>query len=284
MALARELVAGLDRLASLPSQYYRVREALEDPELSVSYLAELIEKDPALAASLLRLANSAFYGYPQRIETLTRAISLIGIEQVGDLVLSSAFTNAFVGLRPQRMNMERFWRGSVRRALLCRIGIQQQAVQQARLERAFVLGLLSDAGHLVLYHAMPDLMDIVLEKSAATLSEQAENERHIVGCDFAEVGAALAASWRLPPVFVEAIGAQLNPPSATTYAFESAWLNIAAVLSDAMEKDAVFLETLSIRPDVLALAGLDEDHLPQLLKQTEAEMNGMLDTFALHIH
>ncbi|NLG61862.1 MAG: HDOD domain-containing protein, partial [Candidatus Cloacimonetes bacterium] len=205
MHSAQELVSQIEALTSLPTVYERVREQLESPEGSVFEVARLVSADPALTARLLRLVNSAMYGHRGEIDNVVRAVQILGLQQVHDLVLAMSLHAVFAGIRPAQLDMNRFWRDSVLCALASR-SIAQHAGAVA-VERSFVMGLLADIGHLVLFQTAPELA-----AEARTIAEQGDEplhliERRIVGCDFAEVGATLMDQWRVPRAFAEAIGA-----------------------------------------------------------------------------
>lgn len=280
MRLAQELVTNLGNLSSLPNLYYKVRQALLDPNLTIGDLTDLISADPALTASLLRIANSAFYGFPRKIETLSRAISLIGLDQVGDIVLTSSLTATFQGIRPQRMDMNRFWHGSIRRALLCRQFCRNLGEPDA--ERAFILGLLSDMGHLVMYHAVPDLMGIVLDTSSENLREQAVKERSTIGCDFSEVGAALCVSWQLPDSVGIIIGNQLTPQLAAELAPEAARLNLAIAVAEALyRKETITAACPLLYEEAPDLGGVDLALMPVFAEHCEAQLDSVLSSLGL---
>lgn len=276
MHLAQELVACIDRLATLPDVYMKIRAALDDPDVSIPEVADVIATDPSITAALLRLANSAFYGYARKIDTITRAVSLIGLEQVHDLVLATSVTALFSGIRPQRMDMARFWRDSVRRGLLAKEAAR--LVRGVSAERLFVSGLLADAGHLVMYVAVPDLMALVLDAPVDDGDTLVDVERRIIGCDFAEVGAALTASWQLPVSFGVLIGSQLQPASAGEYAKAAALLNLVGVTAARIGGGTDYDYPLS--PDAYELAGLTQDDIDAVLPAVEAQLDMMLAVFA----
>lgn len=281
MHLAQELVAGQHQLASLPDLYYKIREALNNPKIGIAELAEVITIDPSLSATLLQIANSAFYGFPRKIETLSRAISLIGFDQVGEVVLAGTLASAFHGIRPQRMDMHRFWSGSIRRALLNR-----QFARNLRLhdpERSFITGLLSDMGHLVMYHSVPDLMGIVLEIPVAGLGELAEKERNIIGCDFCEVGAALARKWHLPANIGVAIGAQLDPAQAGELAPDAARLGLAVSMAEVLATgEPVSAGCPLVHEDAATLSGVDLALLPVFAEHCEEQLESVMRSLGLH--
>ena len=280
MQLAQELVASQEHLSSLPDLYYKVREALQDAELEIDDLTNLIATDPSLTAKLLRIANSAFYGFPRKVETLSRAITLIGLGQIGDILLASTLAATFQGIRPQRMDMSRFWRGSIRRALLCRqFG---RHLEERDVERAFVVGLLSDMGHLVMYHAVPDLMGIVLDTAEDDTLARAEKERGIIGCDYCEVGAALCTAWQLPDTMSTIIGNQLTPEDAEEHEAETARLNLAISVAEALNRrETITAACPLLFPDAADLSGVDLALLPVFAEHCEAQLDSVMTSLGL---
>ena len=103
------LVVEVDKLVSLPDIYYRLEETIVDPTSTMEVIANLLRSDPDLCARMLRMANSAFYSFPTRIETIERAVGTIGLRQIRELVLITAVVKAFEGIPPGTVNMETFW-------------------------------------------------------------------------------------------------------------------------------------------------------------------------------
>ncbi|WP_018610301.1 HDOD domain-containing protein [Uliginosibacterium gangwonense] len=280
MGIAEELVSNQRALASLPTLYYKVRSALADPEVVIQALSDLISTDPSLAAAVLRIANSAFYGFPRKIETLSRAIGLIGLNQLGDIVLASTLASTFQGIRPQKMDMARFWRGSIRRALLCRSMARHLGERDP--ERFFILGLLSDMGHLVLYQTQPDLAAIILDMASYSLSDIAQKERDMLGCDFAEVGAALILKWQLPESFACVVRHQLKPIEAGEQAAEAARLNLAISIAEALERgEQINAACAPLCPDSPELSGVDLTLLAVFAEECESQLESVVSSLGL---
>ncbi len=280
MGIAEELVSKQQFLPMLPKLYYKVRDALSDPEVSLQLLEDLITSDPSLAASVLRIANSAFYGFPRKIETLSRAISLIGLSQLGNIVLTTSLTTSFQGIRPQSMDMARFWRGSIRRALLCRSIARHSDEYDS--ERLFVLGLISDMGHLVLYQAQPDLEAIILGRSVNTLNDIAREERNLLGCDFAELGAALVNRWQLPANMARIIRYQLQIKGAEDLAQDAARLNLAVSMAEALEcGEAITAATPALDPDAPETSALDLTLMPLFAEECESQLESVMASLGL---
>jgi HD-like signal output (HDOD) protein len=206
---AQELALRTTELVTLPAIYHRVKEVFDDPEGSVLDLAKVVVADPGITMRVLRVVNSVFYGFPGKVETMSRAVSVLGMQQVHDIVLATTVTAVFSGMRPERMDVTRFWRASAMRGLLSRAAAKSCGLLDA--ERLFVGGLLADIGHMVMYMHAPKQAEQALVESRTTGVAPEVIERELIGCDYAQVGEALLRAWQLPTSFAVAIGAQLDP-------------------------------------------------------------------------
>ncbi|MDR3212632.1 MAG: HDOD domain-containing protein [Azoarcus sp.] len=270
MYSAPELASNIESLAALPTVYYRVREQLESPDGSIAKVARLVETDPALTTGVLKLVNSAFYGFCRKIESVERAIPILGLYQTHELVLAISVSSAFAGIRPQNMDMKQFWQGSMMTALAARE--LAHATCNPASERLFVIGLLADIGHLVMYLTVPDLAISAQNAADAGCEPLHEAERRIVGCDFAEAGAALMDNWNLPPSFAEIIGAQISPQLAGDHAPEAEALHVAHTISNADRHNEPSDTALArIAPHIWINLGLAPDSFTRV--RAFAEMN-----------
>lgn len=95
MASAEELVASTLKLVTLPAVYLRAKKVIDDPDSTLGDLAEVIGQDPAITVRLLRIANSAFFGFAARIDTVVRAVNILGMQQVHDLLLATSVSTTF---------------------------------------------------------------------------------------------------------------------------------------------------------------------------------------------
>lgn len=226
-----ELAKHVTTLASLPEVYLRIRALIDDPRSSMAEVATIIGQDPGLTARLLRIANSALYGFAGRIATVSRAITMLGTQQVHDLVLATSVTRAFSRISPALVDMDRFWRESIHCGLLNRsLGARCNVLD---VERLFVEGLLRDVGHLVLYRELPDLAAQALAASRETGAPLYQEERRLMGFDFAEVGAELLKAWGLPEGLQEVVRDHLEPERSRAHVLETALLHIATALAAA---------------------------------------------------
>ena len=97
------------QLISLPDIYIKLKELMDDPEYTMAEIALLVGRDPGMAGRFLRVVNSPLYRRIRKIETVSQAVSLLGIRQVHDIVLSASIAEAFEGIQTEVMNMKKFW-------------------------------------------------------------------------------------------------------------------------------------------------------------------------------
>ncbi len=277
MHSAQELVSYIEALTSLPTVYLRIREQLDSPEGSVVEVGRLVAADPALTVRLLRLVNSALYGYGQ-VDTVNRAVQILGLQQVHDLVLAMSVNSVFAGLRPEHMDVGRFWRSSV----MC--GLSARAIAhscgQPSSERLFVIGLLADLGHLVMYQTVPDLA-ATAQNSVDTGNESLPTaERRIIGCDYAEVGATLMEHWKLPQPFAEIIGSQINPRLGGERAFDAAILHVAYHLVQTdRQAEPSEAAVQRIDPAVWSLLNISPEILSDIRANVELSLSAYVSLF-----
>ncbi|NMG74971.1 HDOD domain-containing protein [Aromatoleum diolicum] len=278
MHSAQELVTNIVTLATLPTVYLRIREELDSPAGSTAAVTHAISADPALTTNLLRLVNSAFYGYGGRIETISRAVTILGIQQVHDLVLAVSVSSTFSVFRPQHLDMPRFWRGSVMRGLSAReIGRSHGMIGA---ERLFVIGLLSDIGHLVMHQTIPDLA--FEARTVATQNQEPlhEAERRIAGCDYAEVGACLMNYWKLPACFADIIGAQMTPRLGGDYVYEAAMVHFATRIAQAdQENESSNAAAARIDPVIWSLLDMQPADLRRVRESAELDLASYITMF-----
>lgn len=275
MHSAIELAANVAHLYPLPTTYLRIRDELDAPNGSSATVARILSADPAMAASVLRLVNSAFYGYGGKIAEIGRAVTLLGLQQVHDLVLAISVSSTFRELRPPHLDLPEFWRGSIMRGLASREIARCHGMLGA--ERLFVMGLLSDLGHLVLHQTLPELTLEAIRASKAHGEPIEECERRIIGCDFAEVGAMLLAHWRLPETFAKVIGAQLNPRLAGDHGFEAAAVHLASRIAEADRNNLASSEAANaVNPVVWATLDMELGVFRDIRASAELELAGFL--------
>jgi HD-like signal output (HDOD) protein len=228
-----QLVHGIPSLGSYAGVMAEIETVLALPNSTLADLADAIEKDPDLTARLLKLGNSTFFGFPSRLETVVEAVSLIGIQQVQDLILASSVVEVFEGIPGDLVNMESFWTHS----LACGIGARCLAIarQIPKAEKFFVAGLLHDLGRLVVLSRAPEVAVEVFRLYQSKRMLLREAEVAVLGFDHAQIGEALMRAWQYPANLWHAVAYHHHPLSAGVYQLESSVVHLADYLAHAIE-------------------------------------------------
>ena len=264
----RTLVNATTELVALPDVYLRVREKLSEPDYSIAELATIVSSDPALTVNLLRLANSAFFGFAGRVPTVGRAISLFGSRQLHDLLLATSVSTAFSGLSSNVVDRFEFWRGSVLTASVARLLARRCSLLDS--EGVFVRGLLHDVGQMVLYLRAPEAALAADRVAVETSRPRHLVQRELLGLDYARVGSALLERWRLPPELVTVVRHHPEPDEAPFCQVECAVVHLSAALAAALIANTD-LDPGLVSPAVWRLSGADPDWLSGIAVQAELQ-------------
>lgn len=227
------LVDRTSTVYSLPLFYDRLNEAINHPRTSVNDIARIITEDQGLTARLLRLANSPMFGWFGKVDSINRAVTIIGTQQLRDLALAASVMGVFRGIPPELMDMTGFWRHSI----ACGIIARTLAVwrRDTNVERFFVAGMLHDVGQIIMAVAVPDLVRDILVESRETGELLQERERQRLGFDHADAGSALLKAWKIPANIVEPVEYHHRPGRAEQYPLEAATVHLADIICQAME-------------------------------------------------
>lgn len=252
-----ELVQGVGELVSLPQVFVRINKLVEDPDSTTADIAEVVSQDPAFTVRLLRIANSPLYGFSSSIETVSRAVTLVGTSQVRNLALSTSVASTFAGLPNELVSMQNFWRHSLYCALIARSLAKRTELDA---EALFTAGLLHDIGELVIFNRLPDkargALLMVLDSGDQLPVYLAEQQT--LGFDHAEVGGELARQWELPPMLTECIAYHHDIQKAKLCPQETALVHIANILALMAEVDTLELNDVApIDPWAWKIVALD---------------------------
>ncbi len=267
---AAALVESATEFAILPTVYFKVDEAINDPCKSNHHLSQIINEDAVLAAKLLRIANSALFNFPSKVDTISRAITVIGMQQLKDMVLSCSVIKTFNHLPADLVNMDSFWRHSMATAVAARL--LATYCKEPNVERYFVAGLLHDIGQLVLFSEIPDVICDVIQKALSMQLLLQDTELKIVGFTHAEVGALLIKSWKLPECLEDAVGYHHSPASAKTSFREVAIVHVADLMTTALQfgRSGEFYAP-KLNDDVWKSLGLSASMIPLIVQQLERQ-------------
>ncbi len=211
----KNLVQKITDLPALPTMLATLNRLMADPRTSADTLGKALSTDPALVSKVLKLVNSAFYGFPGRIGTISQAVIILGFSSIRNLVLTTSIMQMF-GTKGQKQgfDVEAFWKHSLQTAGLAR----QLALEkgQAYIEEAFIGGLLHDMGRMVLSQKLPAEFEKVMTAASKTGVRLRQAEQVILGTTHSEVGAWLAQKWNLPAPLIDVIQFHHAPQNAPT--------------------------------------------------------------------
>lgn len=295
---ARELVAHNMQLVSLPEVCIEVQELADSPYSTASDLGAVIGKDPALSARLLRIVNSAYFGLPRRVDTLTRAVNLVGLRELRTLTLAASAAEVFGDIDSRLLDMPTFWQHSVYCGLVA--GTLAGAARVLHRERLFTAGLLHDVGRLLMLMKLPQEMAAVMSQYR-TADEICRAEAQQVGFDHAEAGGALLEHWNLPATLCAAVRHHHDPGAAEQGRLDAAILHLAdrvthaaqvsggpnpvgyydpfrALLASAEHAGEIVEQAVGqARPGAIELTGLTRDALQAAVRDAARDFDSVLD-------
>jgi putative nucleotidyltransferase with HDIG domain len=185
----------LGQLPAMPAVVQEVINSFDDPHLEVDKLAAKISQDQGLAARVLRIANSSFYGLSRQVASIHDAIVVLGFGNIRSMAMAAGFVHAFSHTSPGLFDRKQFWRHSLRVAACARVLAKCCRQNQ---ETAFTAGLLHDIGLLVLDTCLHKPFNTVLERLDKKGGDLYQLEQEILGFDHAVVGAEMAKRWNFP--------------------------------------------------------------------------------------
>jgi len=202
----RRVVGTLEQLPSVPETYWALSRATEDPRTGIADIARIVERDPAMSVKVLQLVNSAYFGLAQKTESISAAVTYLGVENLKGLLLAAnvfrADSPSIPGFSIDRLRDE---------AILVANLAREMTKDRATAEAAFTSGLVHDVGRLVLARAKPDLYRGVLEEVRKTGERLRDVEQRLLGVSHGAVGAYLLGVWGLPFVLAECVAFHDTP-------------------------------------------------------------------------
>ena len=275
------LIGEVDKLVSLPDIYYRLETALESPTATIDDFSRLLSADPNLCARLLRMANSAFYSFPAKIETIDRAVGTIGLRQIRELVLVTSVIEMFDGVPIEQVDMRSFWEHSVAVGVIARAVAQYAGMPQS--ERFYIPGLLHDIGRLVLYLKFPVMMADILDQAVAQPRMLYTFEAHQLGYTHADVGGRLLELWKVPQSIHEPVRYHHDVMAAPEFNLIAGAVHIADAWVNRQKMGSSGEHTEpAIDVEALKLMNIQEYELEEIWALAKDEIVDIINQFLNH--
>jgi serine phosphatase RsbU (regulator of sigma subunit) len=280
---AIETVSAAD-LPIPPAGAFRIINACNQDSTDAIQLGHLLEQDPVLSIEILRIANSAYFGFSGKITSVAHAITLIGQRTLRHIVLCVAMRDALKPTQLPTLSVEAFWTSALRRAVCARSLATHTGLDT---DIAFTVGLLQDFGLLVLFYLYPNRIAEWPELSELAPDDRYAMEQQLFNTTHDQVGRQLAESWNLPQTLSLSMGHHHRPSTADHDAADIAFCRLAQC-ADWMA--AVFTSTdkrhtLSTCKALLSQHfAIDSEQTDQLLAQISDELSQAAEAFGFEIN
>lgn len=231
----RAVIENITSLPTLPTVAEKINQLLENPQTTAEEIGKAITTDQALTAKVLKLVNSAFYGFPGRISTITHAIVILGFSTIKNIVLTTSIFEAFRKSRnaQSEFDMEAFWL----HCIACGAAAQTIARKSGfkEWESCFIAGLIHDIGKTILFQYRPKEFLQIIEHAKAQGQLFYDCERTLFDITHPQIGALLAQRWRLPHNLHCAIEHHHAPLPSHPHYLMTAIVHAADILVRAMD-------------------------------------------------
>ncbi len=196
-AKIKELIVKIEKLPTLPVVVTRINAMVQNPKTSAREVGAAIATDPSLSAKVLKLVNSAYFGFPSQISSISHATTILGFNAIQNLALSATVFQMFRDNGAEELFDRRtFWEHSLGVGVLARLLCDK--VKYPDKEEAFTAGLIHDVGKIVLDQFVHEEFKMVMSLAKANDMVLCEAETQLLGLNHANVGYILAQKWNLP--------------------------------------------------------------------------------------
>lgn len=279
-AVIAKALAAVGEIATLPEFTLKIIETVENPKSTARNLHEIIKRDPALSAKVLKVVNSSFYGLPGQIAGIDRAIVLLGLSAVKNIAIAASIARLFKGQKiSEHFDPKELWRHSVA------VGVAARLIGKARgesggLDELFLAGVIHDLGILIERQAFPEKLGEVCDRCAAGEGSFLMLEQSVIGADHQQFGEALTGRWKFPRHLRAVIGFHHSPEQLSP---ELRKLGDSIHLADVMccKESLGFSQTAQhedITEDMLEAVNLSLEELIEVRDQTIEELSDTLAT------
>ena len=260
----RKRLSSIKTLPTLSMVANTVINLTQNPDSTAFEIAEAISKDQALATRVLKTANSAYYGFPEKITTINYATVVLGLNNIKNIVLSASIMDRFSKSGPDHsLDRNEFWKHAVLCGIISKRISRLNGMKNA--EEMFMCGLLHDFGKLILdlffHDEFIDALALAKDKEISLL----EAEHNIFGFNHSGVGALLLKKWSLPPSLVKAVEFHHAPEDSPNMFRIAAIVHVSDYLSHRISSDPAASQNLPVlNKKAFALTDLKPDQIKKM--------------------
>ncbi len=270
-----DIIAAVNDLPALPQVVLKIMDLTQDPRATAQDIGNVISHDQGLTARVLRMANSAYYGYSRKVATATEATVLLGFSTIRSVVLAASINDILNReLSGYALGPGDLWKHSFGTAMASR-HIAKRCKFKA-IEVAYTAGLLHDIGKVILNNFMKQTYHEVVAEATTEQISFLEAENRVLGFNHAVIGSRVARKWQLPVDIVEAIAFHHNPGEAEKNPLLTAFVHISDALCSSMGlgvgADGMFYPVSRNALELLALGGKDIEDIADELSDAIIEL------------
>lgn len=205
----------IDKMPSLSPTVAKILQVANDPTSSANDLNKVISLDPVLAAKVLKLVNSAYFGFSEKVTSTVRAIVMLGLNTIKNLALSTAAMEALASDSKGGLNMDDFWQHLIATGVCSKLIAKKIGIHKNFVEDYFLCGLMHDIGKIIINRINPVGYGKVLTAAESSGKPLYLYETAIFGINHAEIGELLAKKWGLQDSILQAMSLHHKPSAAS---------------------------------------------------------------------
>ncbi|WP_339891792.1 HDOD domain-containing protein [uncultured Alteromonas sp.] len=270
----QDIISNASTLFVLPDSVTRLKACMDDGASNIDDIADIISFDPSLATQLLRVANSALYRFPNKIDTITKALQVVGTRSTYDLALAFGVSQAFKEIDGQVIDLDKFWEQSVSCGLLAKYFAEMRNIREP--ERLFVAGLLHNIGELVVVDMLPDSAKRCQAFNARV--SPAELQAGVLGYTFTNVSAGIIKEWGIPETIYKPI-ANIHGEKRNQSDIEEQILQLSYVLALDNVNSEIYPSYNNLKPELHESLSLNRDDLEDALDITNLQCISVISLF-----
>ncbi len=277
----RATIESVTDLPTLPVVVGKITSQIANPATNAADIGRLIEQDQVLTGKVLRLVNSAYYGFPKQIKSIQHAVVILGFNKVKTIIITASVFGAFASRRPGALDLQRFWQHALSSAIASKAAAELIGVSHVG-EDAFVGGLLHDIGKVVMDQYQPNIYAPIVKYACDKGILLLDAEREVMGLDHAVVGGWMTEKWRLPPAIVHMVSDHHLPNATTERRDLIASIHLGDILARAMGVGYGGDNRMpEIDPAAASAYGIDAGFFDEAISRLVDEMTKAEDFFNL---
>ncbi len=280
-ALLKKNIESITDLPTLPTVVAKITSRIANPSTNAADIGKLIEQDQALTSKILRLVNSASYGFPKQIKSIQHAVVILGFNKVKTIIITASVFGAFNDRKGVGLDLRRFWQHSLATAITSKVAAERLGVAHAA-EDAFVGGLLHDIGKVIMDIYQPNIYGPIVKyaNTKGILLKTAEDE--VMGLNHALIGEWIMDKWRLPATIVRMVGDHHQPSQSSERRDLIACIHLGDIFARAIGiGNGGDNRIPAIQPELVESAGIGPQFFDEIIGKCLVEIGKAEDFFNL---